>query len=370
MKRHLALLRARLRPPLARVLWPVLRPFRRRLEVGRSGTALAPGITAVVSARDEAYTIRLSLRSLVGVADQIVCIDNGSQDNTLAEIEAFRREFGGRIEVDVLSMPGALLGECREAGLRLTRHQWHLRWDADLVAKTSGPESMAALRERVLRDDRPRTLQLPRTNLYGDLKHALAQLPILDPGEPILVRFGRGIEYREFGRFDAIRVPLHYQQTRESGRHYFHLSGLKSDVNLIHRFHYFTWRELVNRPGGSLDPQLQDLESYKRARNLELFGTNEPCALKYRFRKQLSYLFTPYLPEKFGEYPALLQEELARPQRFEIVVKDGRRWRIDHEDREMLDYRPTEEDLQWDAERFLRRFLDREQCLALGIPPA
>ena len=363
-------LRATLRPPLARTLWPLMRPFRRTIERSRDGSKLRPGITAVVAARDEAYTIGFCLRSLIGFADQVVCVDNGSEDGTLGEMEAFQTEHGDRLEVDVVSLPGALLGDCREAGLRLTRRQWHLRWDADMVAKTSGPESILRLRDEVLADDRPRTIQLPRTNLTGDLRHTHRLTPVVDPGEPILMRFGRGIEYREFGRFDAVRVPLHYIQRKEPGRHYFHLAGLKSDQNLIHRFHYFAWRETVNREGAALDPELRTLEGYKRRMNQELFGTNDPRSVKFRYRRQLCYHFTRYDPERYGDYPELLRDELSRPQRFEVVYRDGRPWtRVDHEDAEMLAYEPTAQDLEWDPEGFLRRFLSEEDCRLLDISP-
>ena len=40
-------------------------------------------------------------------------------------------------------------------------------------------------------------------------------MPVVAPGEPILIRFGRGIAYREFGRFDTVRVPLYYEQRDE-----------------------------------------------------------------------------------------------------------------------------------------------------------
>jgi glycosyltransferase involved in cell wall biosynthesis len=366
----LSSLKARLRPPLSAGLWPLVKPFWRSLDVGRDGRPLQPGITAVVAARDEAFTIGLCLRSLVGFADQIVCVDNGSEDGTLAEMHSFREAFAGRVETDIVSLPGALLGECREAGLAATRRQWHLRWDADMVAKTSGPANVRDLRQRVLADDRPRSIQLARTNLYGDLEHVLRHHEVVDPGEPILVRFGRGIEYREFGRFDTIRMPLYYAQQRDERRYYFHLAGLKSDNNLLHRFHYFSWRERVNREGAALDPELRTLDGYKRRMNAELFGTNEPCALKFRFRKQLSYLLEKYRPEEYGEYPEVLETERARPGRFEVLYRDGRPFtRVDRHDEEMLQYEPTREDMEWDAETFLRRFLNSEQCRRVGIRP-
>ena len=364
-------LRSTLRPPLARALWPVVRPVRAHFERARDGRSLEPGITAVVAARNEEYTVPFCLRSLIGVADQIVCIDNGSTDATLEEMERFEAEHGDEVEVVVASLPGALLGDCREEGLRRTRRQWHLRWDADMVANTTGQNSMLDARAAVLADARPRTVQIPRTNLVGDLRHTRLLSPVMDAGEPWLMRFGRGIEYREFGKFDAVRVPLHYVQQREgAGGKIFHLAGLKADENLIHRFHYFAWRELVNREGARVDPELRTLEGFRRRRNLELFGTDDARSLKFRFRRQLCYDLTSYDPAAYGGYPRVLDGELTGRQRFEVVYRDGRPWtRIDHCDEEMLGYEPTSADLEWDPEVFLRRFYSDEQCRIVGIEP-
>ena len=130
-------LKAALRPPLAKVLWPLVRPARSLLERDRAGRPLEPGITAIVVARDEGYTIPFALQTLVGFADQIICIDNGSRDETLGAMEAFRDEFGTVVAIEVVSLPGALVGECWDAGLERTRHQWFSPWDADMVARTS-----------------------------------------------------------------------------------------------------------------------------------------------------------------------------------------------------------------------------------------
>jgi hypothetical protein len=195
---------------------------------------------------------------------------------------------------------------------------------------------------------------------------------VIDAGESWLMRFGRGIHYTELeGKFDVVRPPLYYSHRREPGRHIFHLAGLKSDENLIHRFHYFAWREAVNREGDALGPELRTLDGFKRRRNLELFGTDDPRSVKYRYRRQLAYHFVRYDPHRYGDYPEALREELAKPQRYEVVYRDGRPWtRIDREDSEMMAYQPTPEDLEWDPEVFLRRFLGPEECRVIGVAPA
>jgi hypothetical protein len=80
---------------------------------------------------------------------------------------------------------------------------------------------------------------------------------------------------------------------------------------------------------------------------------------------------TAFDPGRYGDYPDVLRDELARPQqRFEIVYRDDRPWiRIDREDAEMLDYEPTDADLAWNPEDFLRRFLSPEDCRVVGIDP-
>jgi glycosyltransferase involved in cell wall biosynthesis len=363
-------LRTALRPPLARVLWPLLQPVRGRIERGRDGRRLLPGITAIMAARDEDYTIRFALRSLVGFADQIICVDNGSVDRTLEEMEAFKEEYADRVDIEVLSMPGKLVGELWEAGLDRTRHEWFSPWDADMVAKTTEPADIRQFRTRMLADPRPRIISLPHTNLFGDLQHVLRLNPVNDPGEPKLFRFGRNIGYREYGRYYAVRLPLYFVHAAEREQLWSHLAGIKSTENLMHRFHYWEWRDTVNREGDALDPALRDLDEFKRRRNEELLGTNEPRSLKWRYMRQLSYMLAPYDPKKSGDYPEVLGEELSRPQRFEVVYRDGRPWnRIDREDEEMLGYEPTAEDLAWDPEAFLRRFLSADECRQVGIEP-
>lgn len=316
----------------------------------RDDKPLKDGITAVVSAKNEAYIIPFCLESLVGVVDQVVCIDNGSDDGTLEAMQAFKQKFGGKIEVDILEMPGALLGDCRNAGLEHTRYKWHLRWDADMVCRTSGPDDMKLLRDKVLKDDRPRTIQLPRTNLRGDLHHTRKNLPAIDPGEPILVRFGKDIEYVEYGKFDVIRVPFYYAIEKESKRYYFHCEGLKSDDNLIYRRQYFEWREAFNKHSDTTrPPEVSDFEVFKKQWCKRELGTTDPKSLKWRFQREFCNRLELIDKKVFGEYPDVLKPELHNERtRFKVILKHEKPYyRVDSKDEEMLNYAPTEEDLAW-----------------------
>lgn len=325
--------------------------WNRSWDKARNSEELKDGITAVVSAKNEEYIIPFCLKSLVGVVDQVVCIDNGSDDATLQLMKDFKAEFGEKIEVVVLEMPGALLGDCRNAGLEHTRYKWHLRWDADMVCRTSGPDDMKLLREKVLKDDRPRTIQLPRTNLRGDFHHTRKNLLAIDPGEPILVRFGRDIEYVEYGKFDVIRVPFYYAIEKESKRYYFHCEGLKSDDNLIYRRQYFEWREAFNKYSDSNRPkEISDFETFKKTWCEREFGTNDVKSLKWRFQREFCNRLEVIDKQLFGEYPDVLKDESESVEtRFQVILKDGKPfYRVDRSDQEMQDYQPTEADLDWE----------------------
>ncbi len=348
-------LKSILRPIVASLLYVMYYQFiYKKFETTRNGHPLKKGITAVVSAKNEGYTILFCLKSLIGFADQVVCIDNGSNDDTLEKMKKFKMEFGDKIEVDILEMPNALLGDCREAGLNATRYQWHLRWDADMVCKTSGNESMLQLREKALKNNRPRAIQLPRTNLYGDFFHTSKLYEIVDPGEPILIKMSTKIEYKEFGRFDTIRLPFYYITEVEEKRYYHHCAGLKSDTNLIHRYFYFNWREAINKKETS-----QDFETYKNADALKQFGTTNSCSLKYRYQRQCVQQYIKYDAKKYGDYPDVIKEELKKgKERFKIIYKNNRPFiRIDEEDIEMKNYQPNTEDLAWDPKKFLEKLV-------------
>ena len=312
------------------------------------------GISAVVAMKNEEYTLPFCLESLIGFADQIIVIDNGSEDRSLNSAKEFKRKHGHKVEVTVIEMPDALLGDCREAGLNATKYQWHLRWDADMIAHTDGDFDMKKLRKKVLSDDTPRTIQLPRINLTGDLLHVSKQKE-WDEGEPILMWLTTDIKYREFGKFDTVRVPKYYKQLKESKNYYFHCQGLKSDINLIHRFHYFRWRELYNRNNSDEIPrELKNYDDFVTQRNNYLFGTKDQKSIKYRYNRQLVHTFQKIDIEKYGYYPQVLRTEISKEkQRFQIEYVNNKPFiRIDREDKEMINFIPSEEDLSWDIENF------------------
>jgi glycosyltransferase involved in cell wall biosynthesis len=330
---------------------------RSKKEKSHVGQPLKPGITAVIAMKNEDYTIGLCLESLVGFADQIVVIDNGSTDKSLEIAYAFKEKFKNLCEVDIFEMPNALLGDCRDLGLKNTRFQWHLRWDADMIAYSNGPNDIKKLKPQLLKSNKPRTYQLTRINLYGDLEHTIGK--VLEAGEPWLVWFNQDLKYQEFGKFDALQVPYYYEQIVVPSNHIFHCSGTKSLENLIHRFHYFTWREFYNSFSDANRPkQLEDFEVFKNLRNQYLFDSIEPEIVHYRYNRQLSSQFKKFDLHRFSYFPEVIQNELLNThKRFVVCYKNKEPfYRFDAEDPLSTNWESIQD--EWDIKQFFKRIED------------
>jgi glycosyltransferase involved in cell wall biosynthesis len=342
--------------------------FYKKFEVNKNGHPLKKGITAIVVAKDEATIISLALKSLIGFADQVICIDNGSTDNTLDLMRQFEKDNAELIEIKVLSMPGALLGDCRQKGLDLTDYNWHLRWDADMVFKTTGHENCHILRKKALSSDRPRAIQLPRTNLFGDFHHTSKLYEVVDPGEPILVKYCNKIVYKEYGKFDTIRLPFYYKSVKESLKYYFHCNGLKSDLRLVFRNCYFDWRNAVNTGGDEM--KNMSFEDFKPTWLLNRYGTLDEQQIKFRYQKELMLHVSKYDVKKYGEYPQILKEAIqSKDERFRIEYNGNKPVRrIDKLDTGIMNYVPTEEDKQFDPMKIFIDVLSKDKIEKLNIP--
>ena len=312
---------------------------------------LKNGISAVICLKNEEYTIPFAIKSLIGFADQIICIDNGSSDNSINTIKKVIREVEGLVDIELIYMPDKLLGDCRNEGLRKSKYRWHLRWDADMIAIMSGKNSILKIREQILKLKYPYSFQLPRTNIYGDFHHTFKSSDVIDEGESFLVYNNNNLKYIERGRFDCIRIPLYYKMKKIKVSHIVHLSTLKSEVNLIHRFHYFTWRYYTN----SYSDFNLSFNKFKKMRELYLFNTNNTREVKYRYNLQAMKNLKKYDPERYGELPKILINEFNK-ERFKVLYKDNEPFfRIDLLDEDLKEYKPTIDDEKWDVNSFLKK---------------
>ena len=122
-----------------------------------------PGISAVIRARDEEEVIELSVSSLLGIVDEIVVVDNGSNDRTVDRIGRVARENDTATQVRVLSydVPISRCGTDHAATdsedprslvafynwtFSHARYRQSVKWDADMVATRFGRDLLSRLR--------------------------------------------------------------------------------------------------------------------------------------------------------------------------------------------------------------------------------
>jgi glycosyltransferase involved in cell wall biosynthesis len=341
--------------------------FKKLYERTRDNSPLKPGISAVVSAKNEEVSITLALNSLIGFADQIICIDNGSDDRTLDLMHEFKSRHDKLCDIDILSMPNALLGDCREAGLERSKYQWHLRWDADMVFKTSGAESSKKLRDMVLKTNEPIAFQIGRTNLFGDFYHASKLYEVSDRGEPFLVRLSNKIKYQEFGRFDAIKLPIYYKIMILTDKYIFHCDGIKPDLRLIYRNCYFDWRQKINSITNNKKEEYSNFSTFEKEWQLRRYKTNEVNSLIYRQQKESLLHLKKYDPETYGEYPEIILEYMQKgKERFKVLYKHSRPdRRADSNNLSIQNYMPTKEDLNYDPFEYLKEVLPEKDLYKL-----
>ncbi|MDB5098550.1 MAG: hypothetical protein JWM80_2971 [Cyanobacteria bacterium RYN_339] len=147
-----------------------------------------PRLSACLIVRDEEANLARCLASLQGVVDEIVVVDTGSTDGTVAIAEAAGATIGHFTWCDDFSA-------ARNAALDLATGDWVLVIDAD--EELDVPDA-AALRD-VLRDRVPGAYALPIANVDGAGHSGL---------EANVVRL--------FQRHDALRFAGRFQETMEA----------------------------------------------------------------------------------------------------------------------------------------------------------
>jgi glycosyltransferase involved in cell wall biosynthesis len=291
-----------LRPVFSFVAWNCYWRFNYgKLAKTKQGARLKPGISVVIPARNEEYSIKPCLESLIGVVDQFILIDNGSDDQTLAIMKDFKKKREGMEEIIILEMPGATLLEMRQKGLDHVSYSWMIRGDADMVFT----HEMKRIRAEALKRKRPAAIYLQYFNLYGDPEH---QHRIVRPfgGEYYLRNFDASMKVVEyFGRYEHARIPIYYRMVRSRGVAFFHLNCSKPNERLIFRTCYLDWREAKNTIKGT-----PDFEEYQKLWTLHNFGTLDTESLQFRYSRLIASSCVALAKSELEELPVQLKNQI------------------------------------------------------------
>ena len=330
-----------LRPAISWLAWIFYgkRHFKSH-SVSLNGKPLKKGISFVMPARDEEYTLKPCLESLVGVIDQFILIDNGSRDGTLEIMRDFQERMEGKAEVMVLERPGATLIDMRQEGLSLIEYNWMIRGDADMVFTPAIKE----IRRLALEQKRATAIYLKKFNLHGDLDHK-HRIGAPYSGEFFMRNIDSTIKIIEYyGRIEHARIPLYYRMVDPKKLAFFHIDCSKPNERLIYRTCYLDWREAKNTIKGT-----PDFEEYQKLWTLHNFGTLNPESLQYRYSRLIASSCVALVESELKELPKPLKDQTQEaPFRFFIEYRNEKPYlRHDRENPLTQNYQPTKEDEAW-----------------------
>ena len=78
--------------------------------------------------------------------------------------------------------------------------------------------------------------------------------------------------------------------------------------------------------------------------------------VNFRYQRQNVLRFIKYQPKEFIDYPLELKNLMKKNNRFEIVYKNLKPYiRIDHASSSMKNFKPDEDDLKWEVDKFYKK---------------
>jgi len=281
---------------------------------GSEGPPRPQGISVYMRVKDEKDWVEPAIRSVQGMADEIVVVDNGSVDGTWEVLRDMAGSGAGQIRL--WQRPELHHVDLSNFALEKTCFRWVLRWDGDMVAHTDGPHPISELRRRLLTlpPRRHYLIYLRHTNLAGDLGHQ-------DPREQVHIEeylhtFSPKARFIHPGRFEAVQFPLYYRPLFWYEPYGFHVNIKPARRTLLRYF----WEDWMERKDYVRYPTIED---YTAAHLAATFGTTDWEEAQQRCLARVLADFIPYDTTRFGPYPALLQPFLAKPS-YRILYDNGR----------------------------------------------
>lgn len=269
------------------------------------------GISLLVPTQNSEHTVEMCIRSFAGLADEIIVVDNGSTDRTIAIVQQMEREF------PILRFYNAPhlkhLYENRQYALERSSYKWIARIDSDFVAYTDGPLSSRNLRKIVLGTKtgwRPIAFTLRIANLFLDLQHTGTPRSSRPQGKgryvPELTDLVRmrivehfpGMRFGRVGRWESVRYAKFWRKVDLTEQPFWFHCEMKSPRDYFLRSQRTDWRENGNF---SRFPTVEDfaLESARRA-----YGTNDlDKAAEIYMHEEVYPFLKEYDPSEHYPYP-------------------------------------------------------------------
>lgn len=272
------------------------------------------GVSAIVRVKDEETWLSASIQSIANVADEIIIGDNGSTDRTPEILTKLKRELPDRLIV--LKRPELNFKDLTNALVERTRFRWVIRWDADFVARTDGPQSISHLRKWLFDFDPRRYVcaHLRMIELCGDLFHQRPKTA--SRADTHCFTYSDSLRY-VFDRagHDAPKIPQWYRVLWYETPTFFHV-----DVKPIERmFLSFLWKKYLT------DPERDRYSTFDAYVEAESKARQQGTGIEEAATVWAASAFRdliPYDRNRFGDYPTLLKPFLENPP-YRLLYEDG-----------------------------------------------
>lgn len=276
------------------------------------------GISAMVRVKNVVDWIEASILSIKDFADEIVVVDNGSTDGTMAVLKKLSNDR--TLNLQLYNYPQVNLAVLSNIALSLTSYQWVIRWDADMVARTEGEFDIKNLRKLILSLDTTRyyIAYLRHVELTGDLEHQPKGRGFRC--EDYLHTYSPSLKYvlkadRSKMVLERLKVPRYFKIIDIKGFHSFHIN-VRPKKELLSQY---LWHDWMNERNFADFPRLEDYVNYRIQKDWQ--GDKESAENSY-LQKFCSKL-VPYDREKFGNCPSLL-EELRKKVSYHVLYQNGK----------------------------------------------
>lgn len=272
------------------------------------------GISVFMRVKNEADWIRPSILSLQSFADEIIVVDNGSEDGTAEQIRHVQKKTATPILL--FDKPELDINALSNFALSKTTYHWVVRWDGDFVAHTTGENAISGLRERLLSLDPKRyyLIYLRLINLCGDLFHQDSREMVHI--EEYIHAFSDQARYIHPNRFESIKTPKYFKPLFWYEPYAFHVN-VKPARRMLLRYFWEDWMELKDYR------KYPRVEDYVDARISEEFGTISMEEAERRCVQSVCGNCISFQRDTFGPYPKLLIPYLQQPK-YQMVSKNGK----------------------------------------------
>ncbi len=270
------------------------------------------GISVMMRVNNEEKWIAKSLLSLNDFADEVVVVNNNSNDNTWQEIRRVNPELNYKLIVEDESSND--ICKISYHALSLTTFRWIFRWDADFIAHTAGDRNIIKLREYLL-NLHPRKFYLifPLTvSFAGDLFHVKTGRETNSEG--YIHTWHPNLKYVKRGKFEVLKVPFFFKIKRIRKIFFVHIGSAKSIRKLLHRFFWLYWQDHLDD-----FPKIEDYIAHELQTRYNNIDPEDFVVQEFR---RLILPIRKFQKSEFGDYPELLKDNLQHPD-FKVSCKNG-----------------------------------------------